>query len=77
MFFHLLVAIGLTLFLTLFSRSELPLVYTDGRKGEDGKKQQNFFPIEVLAVCDNQRVKTQQMTSNMTSQAIRASEINP
>jgi hypothetical protein len=53
------------------------LVYTDGRKGEDGKKQQNFYPIEVLVVCDNQRVKTQQMTSNMTSQAIRASEINP
>jgi hypothetical protein len=76
MFFHLLVATGFTLF-EPFSRPELPLVYTDGRKGEDGKKQRNFYPIEVLVVCDNQTVKTQQMTSNMTSKIIQASETNP
>ena len=31
----------------------------------------------MLAVCDNQRVKTQQMTSNMTSQAIRRCAVPP
>jgi len=49
---------------------DLPLVISS-TTDKDGKKQQNYYPIEVLQVCDNQRVKTNQLTSQMTQLAIR------
>ncbi|CAK5073716.1 unnamed protein product [Meloidogyne enterolobii] len=58
------------------SRMDLPLVISS-TTDKDGKKQQNYYPIEVLQVCDNQRVKTNQLTSQMTQLAIRrANELN-
>jgi len=48
----------------------MPLVVTE-TKGPEGKPQKNYFPMEVLVVCDNQRVKTTQQMPTMTAQAIR------
>jgi eukaryotic translation initiation factor 2C len=42
-----------------------------------GKKQFSYYPIEVLQVCDNQRVKTNQLTPQMTQQAIRKCAVPP
>lgn len=49
---------------------DLPLVISI-TLDKEGKKQQNYYPIEVLKVCDNQRVKTNQLTSNMTQLTIK------
>lgn len=49
---------------------DLPLVISV-TLDKEGKKQQNYYPIEVLKVCDNQRVKTNQLTSNMTQLTIK------
>jgi hypothetical protein len=48
----------------------MPLVIMDN-KGPDGKTQKNYYPMEVLMVCDNQRVKTTQLTPTMTQIAIK------
>ncbi|CAK5078779.1 unnamed protein product [Meloidogyne enterolobii] len=58
------------------SRMDLPLVISS-TTDKDGKKQQNYYPIEVLQVCDNQRVKTNQLTSQMTQLAIRKCAVPP
>lgn len=50
----------------------MPLVVTDS-KGPGGKTQKNYFPIEVLVVCDNQRVKTTQQMPSMNALALRVS----
>ena len=49
---------------------DLPLVISS-TIDKEGKKQQNYYPIEVLQVCDNQRVKTNQLTPTMTQLAIK------
>ncbi|KAL7070330.1 hypothetical protein ACQ4LE_010494 [Meloidogyne hapla] len=58
------------------SRMDLPLVISS-TIDKEGKKQQNYYPIEVLQVCDNQRVKTNQLTPAMTQAAIKKCAVPP
>ena len=44
-------------------------------RGKDGCK--NFFPAELCKVADNQRVKTNQMTSRVTQDMIKVGCTHP